>query len=150
MELITEADDRRYYVHYLNAAPSNFLKFAGQPFVVLVYTDRDNFSQERLHALARYLIECNARYVVCAGDASERTHDIFDEIISHGHWDQKRGEAILTTWHAKETPEEIVFHFVNAAHPERSIPKIGLLLFDHADATAHRFVACIRKTPAQE
>jgi len=70
---------------------------------------------------------------------------LFDEVISQEHWDEKRGEAILTTWHDKESVEEVVFQFVRLTFPEQSEPKVSLMLFPSKDKRAQDYIACLKE-----
>jgi hypothetical protein len=74
------------------------------------------------------LLELNVRYVVCAGEGAEQLHDQLDQLIDEGCWDERRGEAIMTTWHGTESLDEALFQFVQLSFPENSKPRYALLL----------------------
>lgn len=58
--------------------------------------------------LVKNLLAKGCRYFVCTGTYGEKLHDFIDDIVVY-----KEDQTIVTTWHDDETPEDIVYFFVN-------------------------------------
>ena len=148
MELVFELDDRKYYFHALEDQPDEFLSFNGAEFVLLLCAEPDSVGAEYLGRLFRYLLESNVRYVVCTGSGARMLLRMFDEEVSRGGWDEKRGETILTTAHEGESVEDVVFHFTHLTFPERTQPNNSLMLFSERDRLAEEYLNCLRRSKA--
>lgn len=144
MEFIHETRNRSYYFHSLSESDIDFIDFNKKEFILLIFVNNEDFNSEDSELLAHYLLDSNVRYILCAGTAAEKVHDLFDCLIRDGDWNTFRGETILTTGHTNEQTEDIIFSFVNCAYPEKSDPSIGLMLFPRKDKNAEKFIECLK------
>jgi hypothetical protein len=87
-----------------------------RPFACLLTAATDEEAKsEALTALIDSLLASGCRYFVCAGASCERLHDIIDEIFVGDATTSfyARGVEIMTTWHARESPEDIAFFLLH-------------------------------------
>lgn len=71
-----------------------------------------------IESLVTKLINSGCRYFVCAGKYSESLHDFIDDValnISLGCKDVD-GCNVITTWHDKETDEEVAGFFLHSTN----------------------------------
>ena len=145
MELIAQLDGRRYFSQVVPLNKQDMVTFGQQPFVLLLHIDQKDFDRNSIHVLAEDTLASNARYIVCAGNAAELVHDIFDAVIEQQDWDAKRRETIMTTWLSDNAIEDVVFHLRHLAFAERSELKTALLLF-HNNLLAQQYASCLVKS----
>ncbi|MCW1915716.1 hypothetical protein OJ996_19170 [Luteolibacter sp. GHJ8] len=62
-------------------------------------------------------MEAGCRYVVCGGQDCEDWHDAVDMAFVLANADEPGGAdaapLVMTTWHEKESPDEVAFHFIH-------------------------------------
>jgi hypothetical protein len=80
------------------------------PFVCLIYSDQETTSEEMMK-VTEWLISSECRYAVCAGKDCETWHDAIDsaDIL----FEHNSDELVMTSWHEKETIDEVVWFWLN-------------------------------------
>ena len=87
-------------------------------FVLLLVVEADKLSDAVVPTHAKRLLDRGAVYVCVWGPDCERVHDCFDRIIVSNATEPADGaDCIMTTWHSRDTLEEAVWFFQNAANP---------------------------------
>ncbi|MBX2822152.1 MAG: hypothetical protein KTR29_20830 [Rhodothermaceae bacterium] len=114
MALIYNENGKGVWCSTLDETPEWVLPFTAQPYPCLIYACRDADPQ-CMAEVGQLLITSGCVFVVCAGKACERWHDAIDaEIIAAqatGSLDAEK--TIMTTWHTRDSLEELVFFFVH-------------------------------------
>ena len=77
------------------------------PFVLLLVCDVTAISAEVLGEFAETALKRGMVYFCAWGPDCERVHDVVDEVVVTGEYEPD-DKCIMTTWHAKETLEEVV------------------------------------------
>ena|SRR2546425_2551064 len=88
--------------------------FAGADFVCLLWANvRGVDDLERSH-LAKALIATGCRYAVCAGHDCTAWHDAVDAaFLAQGLSEEEQERRfVMTTWHDKDSDDDVVFFFV--------------------------------------
>jgi hypothetical protein len=111
-------------------------RLAPGPFVCVLTaaTDDDAKSVETTQLIER-LLDAGCISFVCAGACAERLHDIVDEIFvgdaTTSHF--ARGVEMMTTWHDRQTPEEVAFFLLRCAAPMAEAVTV-LVVVEESDA----------------
>jgi hypothetical protein len=70
--------------------------------------------------LADTLLRGGAAYVCTWGLHCERVHDIFDEALVGISLETGELSGVMTTWHTKDSLDEVLFFLLNCAHVDDS------------------------------
>ncbi|TAN44400.1 MAG: hypothetical protein EPN22_06805 [Nitrospirae bacterium] len=88
--------------------------FADAEFAILIYISDMTITAEERELLCDQIVAAGCRYAVCAGYQCEIWHDSVDfAYLKLNNWESEDETLIMTTWHEKESLEDIVFFFLN-------------------------------------
>ncbi|HSA96324.1 MAG TPA: hypothetical protein VLJ16_09745, partial [Acidobacteriota bacterium] len=98
--------------------------------VALIYAVDENTTREEQEAISDQIVISGCRYAVCAGYKSSSWDDSIDmAYLKRNGGDVHDENFVMTSWHDKESLEDIVFFF------------LSLTSFDYF--TAERFVVLL-------
>lgn len=97
-----------------------------------------NISREEQMALSEQIVALRPQWAICAGHDCERLHDMIDESLVNEFaptYDVPDDRMFLTTWHAKDTVEDVLFFtFVTAASNCSGPCRQAILIIGDSDA----------------
>lgn len=82
--------------------------------VCLVVWHAQEASADEIGRLAAHVLAAGAVYICAWGTDCERVHDVVDEVLTS----EPGFIPVITTWHASESLDDAVFHFLQAARPD--------------------------------
>jgi len=105
--------------------PYNFKSpFKGEEFALLLYIADRKIPNDERNDLSGQIVDQSCRYAVCAGIECGLWHDCIDEsFVMKSIIEEKEEDFIMTTWHDKESIEDIVHFFVYCTEIGNSTPK---------------------------
>jgi hypothetical protein len=92
-------------------------------FGLLILADASQVSTDDIFRAAEKLIVKGLVYLSVWGKDCERVHDLFDDAELAPSLDNPGStpsRTLMTTWHTKDSIEEVFFFFVNSAWPDES------------------------------
>ncbi|MBI2332926.1 MAG: hypothetical protein HYU84_12340 [Chloroflexi bacterium] len=83
------------------------------PYACLVYSTKD-VKKEEMEKVSNWIISSGCRYAVCAGTNCSQWHDAIDwaYIASDPNYSPPESRFVMTSWHEKESLEEIVWFWL--------------------------------------
>lgn len=115
MRLICETENRRIWTaDHFSDTLQPFLLFE-QAFPCLIYSTQKTELAFKI-AVASKIISAGCQFVVCAGAECEQWHDVVDDSILAAEMMSEHDphKTIMTTWHAEDSFEELVFFFIHS------------------------------------
>jgi hypothetical protein len=122
-QTVDHATDRSLHILHLNGVESlaPFCSRLPASFACLIAWD-DSVQQDvaAISQLADSLLRSGAGYVCTWGLHCERVHDIFDEALVGISLETDELSGVITTWHTKDSLDEVLFFLLNCAHVDES------------------------------
>jgi hypothetical protein len=87
------------------------------PFGLLVACDATFVPSSEISTVAEMALASGAAYLVSWGPDCERIHDVFDETYELMKHESPDLPHVMTTWHADESLDEVLWYFVDVAQP---------------------------------
>ena len=97
------------------ASASDLAPEMHEPYPALVWNSVLGVSSEQMMSVVERLLATGCRYIVAAGTECERWHDSADiQFLAQFPTEQEQNaNFVMTSWHTDESPEDVVFFFVN-------------------------------------
>jgi len=114
MNVLAQNEGKTYAAVAIDA-PEDFVSlFHGVPFPCMIWDHDGRFTEAQRSEVAKRLLQAGCRYAVCGGHNCEAWHDTVDEefVWQHAHDPDETGDAVMTTWHTDQTPDDVAFFFV--------------------------------------
>lgn len=80
-----------------------------KPFVCLINA-AEHISSEKFRDLAKFLLDNNMRYAICAGIEAERLSDVLNELLEEGEY-HENGRSAIASGYEEDPIEEVMEYF---------------------------------------
>lgn len=116
METIAESQGKIYQAITIKPGQKFVPPATDVAFPCLIWDHDSHCSQDQRVDIAKALLASGCRYVVCGGTECKAWHDTVDLEWAREHLDEpdavQEAAHIMTTWHTRETPDDVAFFFV--------------------------------------
>jgi hypothetical protein len=102
----------------------------GEEFALLLVVRARDVAPDEQMLLSRQIVDSGCRYAACTGVDSSSWDDSIDQAVVEAGLDGRRSESrtVMTTWHEKETLEEVIAFFLSHTAFEDFTPSRRLAL----------------------
>lgn len=118
MTIVSNYDGKKVYLYTAQKLFSGDFKLPEPYFVCTFFFHNTNWDKDDLAKILGRLIKGGCVYFIFHGIRCEEAHDIADAVILELQSSQVTDENVkMTTWHEKESLEDVVFFTLSAALP---------------------------------
>jgi len=117
-------------------------------YPALVWNTTPGVKTEEIASVMRRLIANGCRYIVAAGAECERWHDIADEqfFAQFPTEPERDANVVMTSWHAGESPEDVILFLVYGTNfEEHDFKEYLVLQFGDDDMVESQLNAAIAR-----